>query len=120
MLQLRPEDAAADGEYDMFLKAGELSAEHVHRIRMEKDGLPPVDLEDYSGVITGGGPYNVSDNEAKKPEIQKQFEAGAPEFQKAPETLTPSIEALLSTPAKKASAPSSNTHRKTTVAAKKS
>lgn len=73
ILQLRPEDEASDNEYEAFLHAGGLSAGDTHRIRMERDGVPDVDLDRYSGIIVGGGPYCVSD--AVKPPEQTRFES---------------------------------------------
>jgi GMP synthase (glutamine-hydrolysing) len=72
ILQLRPEDEASDGEFDAFLKISQLDKEQLHRVRMEKTGLPPIKLKDYSGVIVGGGPTNVSDQD--KTEAEKKFE----------------------------------------------
>lgn len=41
---------------------------------MEKTGVPNLNLDEYSGVIIGGGPSNVSDPEEKKSDEQKRFE----------------------------------------------
>jgi len=75
LLQLRPNDLASDNEFLAFLKYGQLTKHQVHRVRMEKEGIPEINLKDYSGVIVGGGPSNVSDDEEKKPDYQKRFEA---------------------------------------------
>lgn len=74
ILQLRPNDEASNGEYDAFLKFGGLQAEESRRIRMEQAGIPDLNLDDYAGVIVGGGPSNVSDPEEKKSDEQKRFE----------------------------------------------
>ena len=75
ILQLRP-DKIADTEFEAFLHFGKLTLEEVHRIRMEIAGIPEdINLDDYSGVIVGGGPSNVSDVEEKKSDIQKKFES---------------------------------------------
>ena len=74
ILQLRPEDKASDNEFEAFLKFGDLKKEEVVRVRMEKGNFPEVNLEDFSGVIVGGGPYNVSDSEDKKSPEQKNAE----------------------------------------------
>lgn len=74
ILQLRPVDAAADQEFNAFLEYGGLSEDGVVRIQMDRDSLPPLSLEDYSAVIVGGGPSNVSDSPEKKSEKQKEFE----------------------------------------------
>lgn len=70
ILQLRPEDEASDNEYAAFLRAGGLTAEQTRRIRMEREGIPPLNLNEFSGVIVGGGPYCVSDK-VKPPEQQR-------------------------------------------------
>jgi GMP synthase (glutamine-hydrolysing) len=74
ILQLRPEDEASDNEFEAFLKAGGLEVHDVHRVRMDKESVPNIDLADYSGVIIGGGPSNASDPEAKQSPEQKRFE----------------------------------------------
>jgi GMP synthase (glutamine-hydrolysing) len=74
ILQLRPEDVASENEFDAFLSAGDLKNTDVHRIRMDKVGVPKLNLELYSGIIIGGGPANVSDPFDKKPLYQKKLE----------------------------------------------
>lgn len=74
ILQLRPNDAAADGEFYAMLKYGGLEEKDVHRVRMELEGVPDVNLDDYSGVLVGGGPMDISNPEEKKSPEQKRFE----------------------------------------------
>jgi GMP synthase (glutamine-hydrolysing) len=74
ILQARP-DEVADFEFEAFLKYGGLKEEEVQRIRMEVAGIPgDINLDEYSAVIVGGGPFNVSDDEAKKSEEQVRLE----------------------------------------------
>ena len=76
ILQLRPEDATSDSEYACFLKYGQLKAEHTRRIRIEKSGIPDnIDLNDYSAIIVGGSPFDISTAENKKTAMQKKIEA---------------------------------------------
>ncbi|HUA13513.1 MAG TPA: glutamine amidotransferase [Candidatus Sulfotelmatobacter sp.] len=75
LLQLRPEKETSDNEREAFLRFSGLAPEELVSARIEQTGLPKVDLNDYSGVLIGGGPSNVSDNAAKKPDSQKKFEA---------------------------------------------
>ncbi len=76
ILQLRPEDDAADGEYAAFLEKGGIGAERTHRIRVERDPLPAdLRLDDYAGVVVGGGPGCVSDDPATKPADEARAEA---------------------------------------------
>ena len=76
ILQLRPEDATSDSEYACFLKYGQLQAEDTRRIRIEKSGIPDnIDLDDYSAIIVGGSPFDISTAENKKTAMQKKIEA---------------------------------------------
>ncbi|MFH1620883.1 MAG: glutamine amidotransferase [Patescibacteria group bacterium] len=74
VLQLRPNDEAADGELQAIIKFGVLSNDEITRIRMEKEGIPDINLDDFSGVIVGGGSSNVSDKEEEKSPEQQRFE----------------------------------------------
>ncbi|HEV6954330.1 MAG TPA: glutamine amidotransferase [Promicromonospora sp.] len=75
LLATRAEDLAADREYEAFCRYGGLEPEQLHRVRLERDPLPPVDLDDYSGVLVGGGPFNSSDPEDTKSAAQRRVEA---------------------------------------------
>lgn len=76
ILQLRPENATSDSEYACFLKYGGLQAEETHRIRIEKHGIPDdLDLDDYSAIIVGGSPFDISTPENRKSQTQKKIEA---------------------------------------------
>ncbi|MDN5274904.1 MAG: glutamine amidotransferase [Candidatus Saccharibacteria bacterium] len=75
LLQSRPEDAASDNEYAGFLAASGLSSSQLERFRVEAAPLPEINLDRYSGIIVGGGPYNTSDPEETKSDTQKRVEA---------------------------------------------
>jgi GMP synthase (glutamine-hydrolysing) len=76
ILQLRPEDASSNSEYACFLKYGGLRAEDTRRIRIERLGIPDnLDLDDYSAVIVGGSPFDISTPADQKSQIQKKIEA---------------------------------------------
>jgi GMP synthase (glutamine-hydrolysing) len=76
ILQLRPEDEAADGEFAAFLEKGGISAQDVHRVRLDQDPLPPdLDLDAYAGVVVGGGPGCVSDDPATRDPAEARIEA---------------------------------------------
>lgn len=74
-LGIRAQDAAADDEYAAVLRCAGLDEVHVRRVRLEREVLGPLDLEDWSGVIVGGGPWNVSDPEDQKLPEQVRGEA---------------------------------------------
>jgi GMP synthase (glutamine-hydrolysing) len=75
VLQLRPEDEAAEEEFGAFLVRGGLAEQRVHRIRLDQRRLPELSLEDYAGVIVGGGPGCVSDPPEKKSPVEARIEA---------------------------------------------
>ncbi|MCP4270552.1 MAG: glutamine amidotransferase, partial [Gammaproteobacteria bacterium] len=75
ILQLRPEDITSDNEFDSILKYAELTPEEVQRIRIEETGIPEISLDDYSAIIVGGSPFDISTASEDKSEIQKKIEA---------------------------------------------
>jgi GMP synthase (glutamine-hydrolysing) len=74
LLATRAEDAAADNEYESFLTHSGLAERDLRRIRLEQGPLPPVHLEDWSGILLGGGPFNSSDPEDSKSPVQLRVE----------------------------------------------
>jgi GMP synthase (glutamine-hydrolysing) len=74
LLATRPEDEAADDEYAGFLHAGGLAPSELRRIRLESAPMPPIELDEFSGVIVGGSPFNASDPSEKKSETQRRVE----------------------------------------------
>ena len=75
LLAIRAEDAAADNEYDSFLSLSGLGEGGLRRIRLEQHALGSVDLDDWSGILVGGGPFNYSDPEELKTPVQRRVEA---------------------------------------------
>lgn len=76
IFQLRPETEAADDEFAAILRKGNLSGEQTHRIRLDQGPMPKdLELDQYAGVIVGGGPGCVSDPENEKKPIEARIEA---------------------------------------------
>ena len=75
LIATRAEDEAADDEYAAMLRAGGLEERQLHRVRLEAEPLPPVDLDRYAGVVLGGGPFDSSDPEEAKSATQRRVEA---------------------------------------------
>ncbi len=75
ILQLRPETKASDDEFAAILAKGGMTDDQCHRIRLDQELLPEgLSLDEYSGVIVGGGPGCISDPEDKKSPIEKRIE----------------------------------------------
>jgi GMP synthase (glutamine-hydrolysing) len=75
VLQLRPETEAADEEFAAFLAKGGLAEDRVRRIRLDRERLPGLSLDDFAGVIVGGGPGCVSDPAEAKDPVEARIEA---------------------------------------------
>lgn len=74
IIQLRPEDETSNNEFEAIMRYGKLTMEQVSRVRAEQKGLLDIKLEDYSAIIVGGSPFDVSKAEHEKSAIQKQIE----------------------------------------------
>jgi GMP synthase (glutamine-hydrolysing) len=74
LLATRAEDAIAEAERAAFLRFGRLADESLRSIRMEAAPLPPLDLDEYSGVIVGGSPFNASDSEKSPVQLRVERE----------------------------------------------
>lgn len=74
VIQLRAEDETADNELLAIKKYGGLADNEVVRVRAEQGGLPPIDLNEYSGIIVGGSPFDISTPQEEKSDIQKRVE----------------------------------------------
>jgi GMP synthase (glutamine-hydrolysing) len=74
-LGTRAEDDVADSEYAAVLRCAGLDERDVHRVRLERDELGAVGLEQWSGIVLGGGPFNVSDPPEVKSATQHRVEA---------------------------------------------
>lgn len=73
-LGTRPEDATAEAEYDAICHFSGLPTARMDRIRLEHDAMPPIDLDRYAGIITGGSPFNSSDPVEHKSAVQRRVE----------------------------------------------
>ncbi|MFZ3452677.1 glutamine amidotransferase [Arthrobacter sp. 7Tela_A1] len=74
LLASRAEDDAAEEEYESYLQFGGLRPAELHRVRLEAAPLPDIDLDQYSGIIIGGSPFNSSDPDESKTPLQLRVE----------------------------------------------
>lgn len=75
LLSIRAEDAAADDEYAAMMRFAGLDTAGMQRIRLTHRPLGEIELADWSGIILGGGPYNVSDAPESKTQTQLRVES---------------------------------------------
>jgi GMP synthase (glutamine-hydrolysing) len=73
-LGTRAEDDVAQQEHDAVLAFSGLRPDELVRHRLEAEPLGDVDLDDWSGIILGGGPFNVSDPPSAKSPVQQRAE----------------------------------------------
>ena len=74
LLGTRAEEAAADDEYAAFLRFSGLDENGLRRVQLDREPLGRVRLDDWSGIMLGGGPFNASDPVAAKSETQHRVE----------------------------------------------
>nr|WP_231375392.1 glutamine amidotransferase [Corynebacterium aquatimens] len=58
LLSTRPEDAAASEELDSFTRAMQVPKGAIEQHRLEQEPLGRINLDDYSGILLGGSPFN--------------------------------------------------------------
>lgn len=76
IIQLRPEDEAADNELMSMVKHGQIAANGYQRLRLETRPLPEnLDLNKYSGILVGGSPFDLTTPTAAKSQLQLRIEA---------------------------------------------
>lgn len=74
ILQMRPEDEAANSEFEAIIRVGNIDKKKVDHIRLEQPNIPELDLDDYYAIIAGGSPFDVSCLPEYKSNAQLQVE----------------------------------------------
>ena len=74
-LAIRADDGSADAEYEAFLTRTGLSERELVRHRLEAEPLPEIRLEDWSGIMVGGFPFNTTTLQDAKSQVQRRVEA---------------------------------------------
>ena len=70
LLSIRTEERAALEEHAAFARFLGVGAEELRRIELGTAPLPSIDLDDWAGIILGGGAFNASDPEESKSPTQ--------------------------------------------------
>jgi GMP synthase (glutamine-hydrolysing) len=74
LLSIRAERAAAENEYESFLRFTGLSEAELPLVNLATEELPALDLDEWSGILLGGGPWNASDDPGLKSDAQLRAE----------------------------------------------
>jgi GMP synthase (glutamine-hydrolysing) len=77
LLATRAEDLAADDEYAAMLRCSGLDEPQLQRVRMERGPVGRLRLDDWSGIVLGGGPFNASDTDRSPRQVRIEAEIGA-------------------------------------------
>ncbi len=72
LLATRAEDDPAEEEYAAFLRYGGLEESQLERRRLEREPMGDVDLNAYSGLILGGSPFTMSDDEKSDAQVRAE------------------------------------------------
>jgi GMP synthase (glutamine-hydrolysing) len=70
LLSIRVEEQAALEEHAAFARFLGVALDELPRIQLGTSPLPPIDLDDWAGIVLGGGAFNASDPEESKSEGQ--------------------------------------------------
>lgn len=71
---VRPQRGAAAAEYESFRAAAHLDADRLAQHDLVRAPLPHDAFERYSGFLVGGSPFNVTDPESTKTDVQRRLE----------------------------------------------
>ncbi len=74
LLSIRAEPPAAVDEYAAFRRFLDVDEDGLHRRQLGIDPLGALSLDDWSGIILGGGAFTYSDPESSKAPVQRQAE----------------------------------------------
>lgn len=74
LLATRDDDGPADAEYEAFLLRTGLDERDLVRHRLEAEPMPEIDLDDWSGIMVGGSPFNTTTPQHEKSDVQLRVE----------------------------------------------
>ena len=72
---VRPQHGAAAAEYESFRLATRLETHDLGMLDLVTEKLPDDVFDRYTGFFVGGSPFNVSDPESTKTDVQRRLEA---------------------------------------------
>lgn len=71
---VRPQQGAAAAEYESFRAAARLDPAELDRLDLVRAPLPADAFERYAGFLVGGSPFNLTDPESTKTDVQRHVE----------------------------------------------
>lgn len=74
LLSIRAEEEAAANERESFERFSGLDESCLRLVNLSREELPAIDLDDWSGILLGGGAWNASDPESTKSPVQRRTE----------------------------------------------
>lgn len=77
MIAIRDEDDAVEAEREVILRFGNLTPDELVHVRAEQADLPPLSLDDFTGIIIGGSPFNTSDDDKTHRQTAVEAQLGA-------------------------------------------
>jgi GMP synthase (glutamine-hydrolysing) len=72
---VRPQQGAAAAEYESFRTAMKLDRDRLAQHDLVRDPLPEDVFDRCSGFLVGGSPFNLTDPESTKTDVQRRLEA---------------------------------------------
>lgn len=72
---VRPQQAAAVAECESFRLATGLDEQHLAMLDLVRETLPDDAFDRYTGFVSGGSPFNVTDPDSAKTDVQRRVEA---------------------------------------------
>lgn len=75
LVSIRGEPEAADDEHATVLRFTGLDDRDLPQVNVHSQDLPDLDLDAWSGIVLGGGPWNTTDPEERKSPAQRRAEA---------------------------------------------
>ena len=72
---VRPQQGAAAAEYESFRTGARLEPGELEQLNLVRDPLPVDAFERWRGFMVGGSPFNLTDPESTKTDVQQRLEA---------------------------------------------
>jgi GMP synthase (glutamine-hydrolysing) len=74
LLASRAQDVAADAEHAAFVRFGGLRPDQLLRVRLEAAPMPRLALDELSGIIVGGSPFDASATDKSQVQLRVERE----------------------------------------------